>query len=275
MRWPQPKPSESQAEAASDAPVLRGLVGLSGPPSLTVITPDVAPASLPVTLLRQLLAERLLPTQGRKADLAKRFAAHCAFHDDVGFGALFVGMSASPAMPTKPATPATSADRERIPGEALPAVPWPLDLQRAKEFASIQCWRSQESIHAWVQQDPKRRRYGRLSGRTGKGEGRDFDFEDPEIPESLDVKGHSKAADAVGSTGSLDGSLDPGLALQGKVSAKRKVAEKVVVTPRKKRRQASPSSANKVRHSRLDSRPVWEIKFSRLSPSVTLDLCDF
>ena len=235
----RPKKNEpSKAKTEEPLPALSDLTGLAGPFSFRPV-PEDAEASLSAAALRQLLAERLLPTEGKKAALVERFAAHRAFHDEGGFDPVFFGADASAAA----GSPTKEAEE-----------PWPRELPRAKSFASIQCWRSRETIHAWVQQDPKRWRYGRLSGRVGKAEGEDFDFEAPDEKEKTPAPSPMKPAEEA------------------------KAAEEAVATPqRKRRRVASPVSSVKRARPRARKKTesaTWATgKFAQLSASGALDLC--
>ena len=243
---PRPKPEPSTKVEA--LPLLLGLDGLAGPPSFTNLEEDSEVSSLPAAMLRKLLAERLLPTEGKKADLVERFEAHRAFHDEAGFSPIFLG----------------TGEREATGAVSVPAVPWPTEIPEAKSLALIQCWRSQETIHAWVQQDPKRWRYGRLSGRVGKAEGEDFDFEAPDLPAE-------KAADK----------SERPAPTKARSASKRKAAEEVVATPqRKRKRPTSPSSSAKqarpATRRAKKTHAAFAGKFAQLSssePLTALDLC--
>lgn len=226
------KPDISTEESS----MLASLKGLAGPAPFTVLENSVS-ETLNVARLRQLLAERLLPTEGLKAVLVERFNSHRSFHDKAGFAPVFFGKS-----------------------EELGLDPWPPEPAQARAFAAIHCWRTQESIHAWVQQDPKRYRYGRLSGRIKKPEGQDLDL----WPE--------KEKDAAGKA--VEGS--------GPSGKKRKARNTDVNAAKPKRRQklvAKKENPGKVRKfARLSSVPTVPAPTSgpvRLRPSgIFLDLCD-
>ncbi|CAJ1371065.1 unnamed protein product [Effrenium voratum] len=141
----------------------------AGPPGL-----DASEAKETAPELRRRLAERLLATEGRKEELLGRWQRHRRFHGP-GFQRAYYGQVSKEA---------TS--------------PWPEDVEEAKEFAALHCWRSPAALHAWANVDPKRFRYGRLSGRRRTKEGADLDVE---ALKELEVQGPPKALPEASATG--------------------------------------------------------------------------